>query len=148
MRVSNGIRIAASPNVVWAVTTDVERWPEWTPTVKSVKRLDAGPLRAGSVARIAQPMQPVSDWTVTEFDEGRRFAWETHRPGMRMKGWHVISDDGGGTKNVLHLDAHGPLAVLLWPLLRPAIARALADENRGLKRRCETGTAPGPPSGT
>lgn len=147
MRVSNEIQIDAPADVVWAVTIDVDRWPEWSPTVTSVKRLDTGRMRVGSVTRIAQPMQPVSDWTVTDFDEGRRFAWETRRPGMRMKGWHEISATAGGTINVLHLDAHGPLAVLLWPLLRPAIARALAQENRGLKRRCEGRTEPITPSG-
>jgi hypothetical protein len=125
------------------VTTDVERWPEWTPTVTSVRRLDSGPLRLGSVARISQPMQPVADWTVTEYKEGRRFAWDTRRAGLQMRGTHELHPDGAGTRNVLHLDAHGALAVILWPVLAPAIRRALNAENRGLRTRCVAkGVAP------
>jgi uncharacterized membrane protein len=58
LRVSDTIRIDARADVVWAVTVDVERWPEWSPTVTSVTRLDDGPLRRGSVARLEQPLQP------------------------------------------------------------------------------------------
>ena len=36
MEVENTIHIEAPPAIVWAVTVDVERWPEWTPTVESV----------------------------------------------------------------------------------------------------------------
>lgn len=42
-----------------------------------------------------------------------------------------------GTKNVLRMEAKGIIAMLLRPLLSYAIGRALAQENLGLKRRCE-----------
>lgn len=137
MRVEDVIHVDASPEVVWAVTRDVERWPEWTPTVTSVTRVDRGAFGLGSVARIKQPLQPESEWVVTEFADGRRFAWETRRRGLRMTGTHEISPDGAGTTSVLRVEAQGAVAVLLWPLLRLAMRRALADENRGLKARCE-----------
>lgn len=137
MRVEQSIRIEASPEVVWEVTRDVERWPEWTPTVTSVRRIDRGTFGPGSRARIKQPLQPESEWVVTEFEPGRRFAWETRRTGLSMTGTHEIIPEGSGTRSVLRVDAAGVLARLLWPVLRPAVRRALFDENRGLKRRCE-----------
>ena len=137
MRVEHTIRIEAPPERVWEVTRDVERWPEWTPTVTSVGLVGEGPFGLGSVARIRQPLQPESEWVVTEYAEGRRFAWETRRRGLRMTGTHDLSAEGSGTRNTLSLDAGGVLAALLWPVLRLAIRRALADENRGLKARCE-----------
>jgi uncharacterized membrane protein len=137
MRVEHEIRIDAPPEIVWAVTLDVGRWPEWTPTVTSVTRADDGPLVPGSVVRIRQPAQGVADWVVTEMVEGRRFAWQTVRPGLRMIAIHELDRDGTGTRNVLAVEAAGAAALLLWPLLRLAIRRALADENRGLRARCE-----------
>ena len=137
MRVVDTIRIDAPPDVVWNVTRDVERWPEWTPTVTSVRVVSDGEFGLGSVARIRQPMQPESEWTVTVFEAGRRFAWATRRTGLRMVGTHEIAADGTGTRNVLSIDAEGPLAFMLWPVLRGAMRKALSDENRGLKACCE-----------
>jgi carbon monoxide dehydrogenase subunit G len=137
MTITDAIHIDATPDVVWAVTQDVERWPEWTPTVTSVKLLGNKSFRLGSVARIKQPMQPESEWVVTEFSSGRRFAWETRRTGLHMTGTHELAPEGAGTRNVLRVDANGAMAVMLWPLLRLAMRKALADENLGLKARCE-----------
>jgi uncharacterized membrane protein len=137
MKLADSIQIDASPERVWSVTQEVERWPEWTPTVTSVKRLDPGPFGLGSTARLRQPAQPAAEWVVTEFEAGRGFAWETSRRGLHMKARHEVTADGAGTRNVLSVEATGIVATLLGPLLRIAIARALSAENRGLKSRCE-----------
>lgn len=137
MIVEDGVRIEAPPDVVWAVTVDVERWPAWTPTVTALARLDGGPFGLGSAARIKQPAQPEAVWTVTEYIDGARFAWETRRRGLRMTGTHEVSAEGAGTRSVLRVEAEGAVAVLLWPVLRLAMRRALLAENRGLKGRCE-----------
>ena len=137
MRVSHTIQISAPLDRVWAVTVDLERWPHWTPTVTSVERLDTGPVQRGSRVRLKQPLQPPSEWVVTRFEAGKTFAWETRRPGLRMVGTHEMQAAPTGTTNTLHVDAHGALAVLLWPLLRLAMGRALRDENLGLARYCE-----------
>ena len=136
MTITDMIQIDAPVETVWQVTRDVERWPEWTPTVTSVRLLDSE-LRLGSVALIKQPMQPRSEWVVTEFAPGQRFAWETRRVGLHMTGTHEMSAADGGTRSVLRVDASGWLATLLGPLLRPVMRKALADENRGLKSHCE-----------
>lgn len=137
MEVTDSIHIEATPTVVWEVTRDIERWPEWTPTVTSARLVSGGELQLRSVARIKQPLQPESEWVVTELRAGRGFTWVTHRAGLHMTATHELVADGTGTRNVLRVEATGPLAVLLGPLLRPAMRRALADENRGLKERCE-----------
>ena len=141
MTAEHTTRIAAPPAEVWQVTLDVDRWPGWAPTVTAARRLDAGPFRVGSQARIKQPGQPEATWTVTELVEGRRFTWETARWGLRMYATHEIAPDGDGTLNTLRVETDGALATLLGALLRPLIRRALTDENRGLKAHCE-----GPPS--
>jgi hypothetical protein len=137
LQLTDVIRIEAAVDAVWAVTVDVERWPEWTPTVTAVARIDDGPLRPGSVARLTQPMQRPALWEVTALEPGRRFAWQSRRPGLRFVATHELEPDGSGTENTLRVEAGGIMAGLLWPLLRPALRRALAAENLGLKRRCE-----------
>jgi len=147
MKMEHAIRIAASPEVVWQVTADVERWPEWTPTVKSVVRLGSGPLAQGSEVRIEQPGQPPAVWVVTVLEPGRRFAWRTARRGLRMVATHDLVPSGSGTENVLRLEVDGWIAVLLGPVLRLAIRRALAQENEGLRASCEAIAATGSASG-
>lgn len=137
MIVRDVIYIEAPPEAVWDVTLDVERWPEWTPTVTSATLLDDGILKLGASARIKQPGQAEARWVVTAYESGRRFTWETRRPGLHMIATHEISRSGSGTQNALVMEAKGALAVLLRPVLRQTIRRALAAENLGLKKRCE-----------
>ena len=40
MQFTRTTEVAAPPEVVFAVLSEVERWPEWPPTVTPVERLD------------------------------------------------------------------------------------------------------------
>jgi hypothetical protein len=102
-----------------------------------VKRVGGGPFGLRSVAGIKQPGQPEAEWVVTAFESGRRFAWETRRAGLHMIGSHQITAEGTGPLNRLRVEASGAVAMLLWPVFRYALGRALADENQGLKERSE-----------
>ena len=51
MKADHIIRIDAPPSLVWQVTTDIDRWPDWTPTVDEARRLDDGPFTLGGLER-------------------------------------------------------------------------------------------------
>ncbi len=69
------IDIEAPVEQVWEVLRDVERWPQWAPTVTLVRRLDDGPLAVGSRVRVEQPRIPPTEYVVTELEPSRSFTW-------------------------------------------------------------------------
>lgn len=131
------VRIDAPPECVWQVMSDVERWPEWTPTVASIRRTNAGPLRIGARARIRQRWLRPAEWVVTALDEGRRFDWETRAPGLRVTARHVLESNDGGTRAMLAVQFGGFLGGIVGRLTGSLNRRYLALEADGLKRRSE-----------
>ena len=70
MEFSITIDVDAPADRVFEVLTDIDRWPEWTPTVTRVERHDGSsfPLTMNSRLRIVQPKVPPAEWTVTAFE--------------------------------------------------------------------------------
>lgn len=137
MRFSTTIDIEAVPDRVWTVVCDVERWPEWTPSVTHIERLDAGPLAVGSRARVRQPRLAPAVWEVTALDEGRSFTWVTRAPGVLVSAYHGVAPRADGARATLTLEMSGPFGSLLAWLLRGLNRRYLGLEAQGLKRRSE-----------
>jgi uncharacterized protein YndB with AHSA1/START domain len=135
------VDIAAPPQRVWAVTTDVEHWPEWTESVVSARRLDSGPFRVGSRARIRQPGFLPALWEVTELDPGRSFTWVTSGPGMRAAGYHGVEAIPSGSRATLSVTFEGLLGGLVSSLMARTTERFLGLEAVGLKKRSESATA-------
>ena len=126
--------ISAPPSVVWRLTTDVERWPSFMPTVQAVERLEPGPLHVGSSARVKQPGQTAAVWTVSTIAPETEFTWETRRMGLRMIGRHVLKPDGAGTRNTLSIEVTGRGAGLFAALFGRMIARVIHRENAAFQQ--------------
>jgi len=95
------------------VLREVELWPEWTPTVTSVRRLDDGPLAVGCRVRVEQPRIPPTEYVVTELEPGRSFTWVATGPGVRTTARHVLEELGsGGTRVTLAVEQAGPVGVV------------------------------------
>jgi len=144
MLITNSTFIACPAQQVWEATTDIDRWPDWAPTVQTARRLDKLRFGLGSQAIIKQPLQSRTVWTVTEFEDGRYFAWETAGRAFRMRATHRVARHGSGTKCTLTVKLIGPVAMVFGVVLAPLILLAVTQENRGLKHWCETVRWQGP----
>jgi hypothetical protein len=133
-RAVRGHGVAADPDRVWAVQTDIDRWPEWTGSVRRAQRLDPGHLAVGSTARIEQPRLRPTRWRVTEL------APDATSPGSPQPG--VLSAANTGYPAPRLGQADGPRRSARWPRLSAGLqgpdqhVRMEADR---LKRRCESG---------
>ena len=138
MEQSTTVDIAAAPERVWEVLTDVEYWSEWTKSVRWVRRLDEGPLRAGSSAKISQPKIPTVDWVVTELEPVDHFTWVSGGLGATTTARHSVEPlPRGGTRVRLSVEQGGWLGSLVGRAYRGVTERYLAMEAAGLKHRCE-----------
>jgi hypothetical protein len=115
--------VAAAPERVLEVMSDVERWPEWTATVTSIRRLDQGPFAVGSRAIIRQPKLPPAMWTVTAMGPGHAFTWVSGMPGMRVIAHHAIEPQGSNASRVT-------LSVAYEGFMAPLLAWFTADQTR------------------
>jgi uncharacterized membrane protein len=116
---STRIDVEAPVGQVWRCC-EVERWPEWAPTVTSVRRLDDGPLAVGSRVWVEQPRTPSTEYVVTELQPSRSFTWVATGPGVRTTAWHLLEDLGtGGTRVTLTVEQAGPVGVVMGRLYRP-----------------------------
>lgn len=134
---SISVQIAAPPEEVWAVMSDIERWPEWTPSITSIRRINPGPFRIGARARIEQPKLPAADWVVTALHEGRGFDWESRAPGVHVIARHLVEPSGDGSRAMLAIQYRGVIGDLIGRFTAGLNRRYLALEADGLKRRAE-----------
>ena len=138
MEQSTTVDIAAPPERVWEVLADVERWSEWSETVIWVRRLDEGPLRSGSRARINQPKIPETEYVVTELEPGQSFTWVATGPGVTTTARHTVEAlPGGGSRVQLAVEQGGLVGSVMGRFYRGLTDRYLATEAAGLKARCE-----------
>jgi hypothetical protein len=136
------VDIAAPPELVWEVLSNVEHWSDWTESVRWVRRLEDGPLMTGSTAKISQPKVPTVDYVVTELEPGRSFTWVSGGRGALTTARHEVEPlPGGGSRVRLSVEQSGPLGSLVGRLYRGLTERYLAMESAGLKAHCESTSA-------
>ena len=131
------IDINSPAPLVYQTLCDVERWPEWSPTMQSVKRLDTGAFAVGSKARVVQPKLRPADWQVSSLAPDRNFTWVTRSPGLQMEAGHAVETTGAGCRVTLTFAMSGLLSPVAGLLYRKLIAEYVTTEAQSLKRHCE-----------
>lgn len=122
---------------VWAVLRDVERWPEWTASVREVRLQSRAALEVGAQVRVVQPRLPSGVWTVTACEADRGFEWVLRNPGSRITAGHWIEDLPQGCRVLLSVRLDGALSGLIGWMTGSLTRRYMAMEAEGLKKRSE-----------
>ena len=138
MMTHTSIQIDASPQSVWDIFVDVERWPDWTTSVQRIVRLDGAGIELGNRFQIKQPRLPNLTWEVTEVEPGVSWTWRQRSPGATTFASHDVV--AHGTERTLvrqRIDQRGPVGVVVGVLMRRLTKRYLDLEARGLKARSE-----------
>ena len=134
------VEIRATPERIWAVLSDVERWHEWTASISRVRLYTGSPLEVGSRAVVKQPRFPAAQWLVTDVEPGRGFVWVSIGPGLTVTARHLIEPFADGCRVTLSLEYAGFMSGLILRLTRGITMRYVDLEAEGLKARSE-----GPP---
>jgi len=124
--------LEAGPAAVWAVWTDVARWPEWDAS-KEIARLD-GPFEAGVSGWAKQRGNLGGSFTITAVDAGRRWVSECPLLLGKVVFDHVLEPVGKDRVRVIkRVEVEGgiaPLIRLFVPKMRRDIAESLAALGR------------------
>lgn len=90
-------RIAAAPDVVWRLLTDLEAWPAWGPSIIGAT-IDpgsnaSGDLRLGARGTVKTVVGVSLPFEVTDFVDGQQWAWAV--AGVPATGHRVEATDDG-----------------------------------------------------
>jgi hypothetical protein len=91
MHCAVAVDIDSCPDHVWAVLTDVTRWPQWTGAIRGAVLVGGGAVTVGSVVRLRAPRLPERTWQVTE----------CRRQGSASRRAFALRGDGVGGHAVL-----------------------------------------------
>jgi hypothetical protein len=98
------------------------------PTMLEVSQLGAGPVGVGTRFRVRQPGLPPAVYSITQWEPGRGFVWESSSPGVRTTASHEVSACGAGSRLALGITWTGPLAGVVRLLLGSKARRMVEQE--------------------
>ena len=94
--------VAAAPERVWELLSDLRRMPDWSPELVAMLPLKTGGLRVGQWY-LGLNRRKVALWptrsVIAVLEPGRALAWDTRSSGARWI-WEVEPDGAGGTRLV------------------------------------------------
>ena len=132
------IRIDASPQTVWSIMDDLERYPEWnrlTPDLTG--RTTVGSVVRGTLVKENAPRIPLSP-TIRAIVGAREFRWLTSVPGFHAEHYFKLTPTADGGTELEHSeDFDGPVAEERWAGIQASSPPAFDGMNRDLKARAE-----------
>jgi S-(hydroxymethyl)glutathione synthase len=131
------IEIDASPQTVWSVLDDLERYPEWNALVPELSGLTVvGQVVTGAFVLPNMPAIPLAP-TLIRIVGARELRWVTTMPGFTAEHYFILTPTADGGTHLTHNeDFEGSAVATMWPGVGgngPAYMRM----NEALKARAE-----------
>jgi hypothetical protein len=128
--------LEADPAAVWALWTNVARWPEWDAS-KEIARLD-GPFGPGASGWAKQRGMLGGSFIITEVEAGRRWVTECPLPLSKVIFEHVLEPVGKRRVRVVkRVEVEGGLAPLVR-MFAPKMRRDISESLIALGRLANT----------
>ena len=137
MITESSVEIEASSSLVWDVYADVERWSQWTESIRSVIALDGPEIVVGHRFEIRQPRMPKLVWQVTAVEPGVSWTWRVKSLGATTTASHELAPNANRTIVRQRIEQRGPIGVAVAVMIRGLTKRYLKMEGEGLKSRVE-----------
>jgi uncharacterized protein YndB with AHSA1/START domain len=129
--------INATPEQVWSVLTDGEKFPEWDSGIDRVE----GKIAPGATIKLFVKVNPGRAFPlkVTEFAAPRRMVFSGGMPLGLFKGvrTYTLEPSGGATAFRMREVYTGPLLGMIWKSI-PDLGPSFKQFANGLKVRAET----------
>jgi len=97
MHFERGIEIAAAPETVWPVVSDIERWHEWTASITSVEIIDGRPLAVDHGGPVRMVVPELWAWKGAKWINRLEFLTHDRRGYWEIRGYsntaHPWRDD-------------------------------------------------------
>jgi uncharacterized protein YndB with AHSA1/START domain len=134
---TRSIVIQAPVENVWTILAELERWPEWTASMRSVRALGEGRPGVGARYRVEQPKLQPAEFTISDWRPPHSFTWRMGTPALSAVAVHTLTPMPEGCGLELKLDYRGPLAWAVGVLAGKLTREYMSLEAEGLKRRAE-----------
>ena len=103
-RVERSARIPAPPSEVFAYLSDLDNLAEWQSGIVSAERVDDGPMRVGSSARVTRELMGqrlAVPLTVTDYEPPNRLGIGSEVSGVRAAATLELTEADGGAATEL-----------------------------------------------
>jgi Polyketide cyclase / dehydrase and lipid transport len=138
MRFAHTVGTVAMPGDVWAVWTDVDRWPEWDTELESAS-IEGVRLAPGAGGTLRPERGPTSSFVVSEFEPERGYAFTTQLPLCKLVVRRRLGEDGnGGTAFTHEVSFVGSLSFLFGTLLGRRFRAALPGVMENVRLMAES----------
>lgn len=141
--------VQASPERLWSVATDIDRWAETMSGIDAVEVIDKPEFGVGTRWRETRTLmrrQATEEMWVTAVDEGRSYTVESESRGARYVSVLTLRPTGTGTEVEMSFTGEPGnrlakmLATLAAPLARGAVVKALQQDLDDLATAAERAT--------